>query len=765
MLDPTPIRRRKRLWALGLVTGTIVVAMALATRGLDPNSPAIVGVIGFLYAFISGGLLAGAYLGAGIGLGLVLARWLLPESSHRAWIALALGPGLLTYLSHALGTLGLLSGLIGQFTAAVTLLAGLSLFAWRLGVGVRARPNLPQPPIAGVLWVLPAALLLIASCNPPGWLWESEGYGYDALSYHLQLPQEWARGPRLAPLPHNVYSYLPGGMESAFLHIAALTGGGLRPPGTPAEATSASFYLTPSATGVPTPVGLLAYDGAGAIACQLLHAGFALIASLLIARVAWALLTSLGITSRPAAEAGALAGAAALSVPWVTVVASLPYNEMTVNALLAGAILVTLDSPSPWRRGLVTGTLVGLAVTAKPTAAFLAAPLAGFFLLSRLQFRQWWPAIAAGSLAGALTVAPFLIRNYLACGNPIFPAGTSLFGSGHWSVEQVARFALNHREAAPLVERIGLLFAWRGDGLGGQPRGLLHAQWSIFAPAGVATLALTLALRKQARRDALILLAGVGAMLVWWLGWSHCQSRFLLPLVVPLAIGVGLLAGMCTRTLSVSPNTSLARLGLVLLAALPLLTAAMGTRLFLSQRRVLGDDRGFPNLFLADGTASRTGEAFRRDLPSLPEPERTRALQAMDPETCVNMMLAFEGPRVYLLGGATPFYFTTPVRYHSTWDASPVGDAARAFPDQPERWNDFLRARGIEIILADFSELSRLARDGWYDPAITPEAAAMWLLHHAQPIREWTRPGDTGGFPLRGLYRLKSATAKPEATL
>jgi hypothetical protein len=759
MLDPTPIRRRKRLWALGLATGTVVVAMALATRGQDPGAPPIVGVIGLLYAFISGGLLAGAYLGAGIGLGLALLRLLLPDSSHRAWIALVLGPGLLTYISHALGVLGLLSGPAGQFTAAVTLVAGLSLLAWRLGVGVRARPNLPQPPVAGLLWVLPAAVLLLASCNPPGWLWESEAFGYDALSYHLQLPQEWARGTRLWPLAHNVYSYLPGGVESAFLHISALTGGGIGPS---ASAAQAAALLAPETA--LAPVGLLAHDGAGAVACQLLHAGFAMIASVVIARIAWALLTMHGIASRPAAEAGAIAGAAALSVPWVTVVGSLPYNEMAVNALLAGAVLAAIDPSAPWRRGLATGALVGLAVTAKPTAAFLAAPLAGFLLLSNLQFRQWWAAMATGSIAGALAIAPFMIRNYLASGNPIFPAGTSLFGTGHWNAEQVARFALAHRADVPFADRLGLLLSWQGDGLGGQPRGLLHAQWSVFAPIGLAAL-LAAAAWRPARRDVLFLLAGAAAMLIWWLGWSHCQSRFLIPMIVPLAIGIGLLAGRATGTLSSKPDATIWRLVLLSLAALPLLTAATGARLFLSQRRVLGDDRAFPNLFLADGTTSRTGEILRRDLPTLPEPERSAALRAMDPEACVNLLFSSEGPRIYLLGGATPFYFTTPVRYHTTWDASPVGDAARAFPDQPERWGDFLRARGIEYILADFAELSRLARDGWYDPAITPEAAAMWLLHHAQPVREWTRPGETGGFPLRGLYRLRPAGPKPEATL
>src|SRR5438105_4656560 len=34
----------------------------------------------------------------------------------------------------------------------------------------------------------PIAILFIASTFPPGSLWGMEGYGYDVMEYHLQLP-------------------------------------------------------------------------------------------------------------------------------------------------------------------------------------------------------------------------------------------------------------------------------------------------------------------------------------------------------------------------------------------------------------------------------------------------------------------------------------------------------------------------------------------------------------------------------------------------
>ena len=62
---------------------------------------------------------------------------------------------------------------------------------------------------AALLWTAaPAvAVLLVAACSAPGWLWASEFGGYDALSYHLQLPKEWLHLKKITTLDHNVYSH------------------------------------------------------------------------------------------------------------------------------------------------------------------------------------------------------------------------------------------------------------------------------------------------------------------------------------------------------------------------------------------------------------------------------------------------------------------------------------------------------------------------------------------------------------------------------
>src|SRR5690606_21975160 len=155
---------------------------------------------------------------------------------------------------------------------------------------------------------LPAiAVMIVAACNPTGWLWPGEGNGYDALSYHLQLPHEWIARGSLAPLEHNIYSYLPSYIEAAFMHIGVMMGAPATPP-----PTGGAW-------------GLLAADGAGVISAQLLSAFSALVAAWITARFALRLLT--GAPAWLAQACAGLAAATVLATPWTVVTGALPYTE------------------------------------------------------------------------------------------------------------------------------------------------------------------------------------------------------------------------------------------------------------------------------------------------------------------------------------------------------------------------------------------------------------------------------------------------------
>ena len=106
-----------------------------------------------------------------------------------------------------------------------------------------------------------------------------------------------------------------------------------------------------------------------------------------------------------------------------------------------------------------------------------------------------------------LVAAPWLVRNWQASGNPIFPFGHTLLGMGAWDAGQFERWAREHHESASFFGRVGMMFV-RPAG-GGQARGVLHPQWALFFPA-VAVLG-AVAWRGAAKGLAVRLAAGLGA--------------------------------------------------------------------------------------------------------------------------------------------------------------------------------------------------------------------------------------------------------------
>src|SRR5690606_23979489 len=120
-------------------------------------------------------------------------------------------------------------------------------------------------------------------------------------------------------------SFLPGYVEAAFYQLAVMMGAPAQPPA-PGQA-----------------FGLLAGDGSGLIAAQLLHAGLGLGAAILVGRAARLAARRAGARDDVGALAGALAGALFISIPWVIVTGSLAYNEMALLALFAGALIAAMD--------------------------------------------------------------------------------------------------------------------------------------------------------------------------------------------------------------------------------------------------------------------------------------------------------------------------------------------------------------------------------------------------------------------------------------
>lgn len=761
-LPPRRQRIARHKWLLLTVGLALGGALLASTIGLNDGEPPAFGVVSLISAWLTGGLIAALWFAAAIGLGKPLARLLLgrdADASTLVWAQLALGPAAMLVLNHLLGWAGLLSGPTGRVCAIALLLIGLPLLGAQLFAFVRRRGRLPEVPGTAVLGTVGVAILLCAAASTPGWLWRSEAGGFDALSYHLPLAQEWAQaGARLAPLPHNVYSFLPSYVEAAFLHIAALLGGSL---------TSGEAH--------------------GVIACQYLHALFAVLAAVLVGRA-----TTLAArrfvqhaSGLATSTAGGIAAAIVIATPWSVVTGSLAYNEMAMLAMLAGAMVVALlpAEITPARRALACAVLLGVACGCKPTALFFGGPIVGLLLLITTSPRSWPAMLGIGLVGGLVAFGPPLIRNWSAAGNPVFPAGVAVFGTQRatdwgWNQKQVENFKTGHARHGTVSEQVARLFSTeptRGT-VDGEPRGMMHSQWGILWPVGLIAV-IALLPRRETRTIGIALLGGTLAGCAFWVLGTHGQSRFLVPLMPGLAIAIGI--GFASLTNSSAP---LARVAALLGAVVPLIQSASLIKGWV----VEGYAR--PNAALVMGAASRTGNTLASRKGELTPSEFRDRLDASSPEVYCNLTL---GPdeRVLLLGDATPLYFTCGTVYHSVWDRSPLGLAIERADTDPSRWTALLRetldarsaAHGgppigsqTRYVLVNFGELNRYWSTYGYDPAVTPQTLLAWLGTLGEPTREWMPEVD--GLMLswhdivredwrrwtgRALWKLDAAPSKP----
>lgn len=680
------------------------------------------------------------YLAGAIGLGR-LARPLFRGAADPFALQVGAGLSIQLTLSHLLGITGLLAGATGRAITIALAAAGLAILAHQLRAG-RTAPGTNEPPrnrwagpLSLVIPSIGAAILLVAASSPPGWLWDSEFGGYDALSYHLQLPQEWLLSGRIWPVEHNVYSYLPGYIESAFVHLAVMTGAPAR-------------YMADG-----SGYGLLAGDGSRAIACQNLAAGLALISAWLTTRWARAGLAELGFSGRAASMAAAAAGALVILTPWVQVTGSLAYNETGVLAMFAAALIAAGDRAlHPAARTALAAWFVGVACGLKPTALLMAAPPVALMLAVTVPPKDWWKLAAPGILAGAAALAPWLIRNALASGNPVFPALSSIFGTGHWTAEQVDRFARGHHFQGSFLDALRLLFLPDPtDPAGPRHRGLLHPQWGLFAPLILLSAVPALAIRRT-RGAAVILVSALLLQLIAWLLTTHIQSRFLMPMLIP---GAGLLAlaaaplrdraGRGLHDLALTTNSRItvrAQVAMlaVLLAQVPVVVqAALGWRNFALQQRDRDEagrpaGPGHPNGALLAGPGYFSGDVLRRARDLLP-PDQWNAALTAGPALYLNLQPPAEP--VLLVGESAPFYYTIPLRYSTTWDTNPLARAARERPADPGAWAGLVFPEGRGLVLINFGELQRYQRSGTLDPDLDPQRIADWIRAEGRVLQTW----------------------------
>jgi hypothetical protein len=478
---------------------------------------------------------------------------------------------------------------------------------------------------------------------------------FDAIEYHLQGPKEYFRAGRIAFLPHNVYTSMPFGVE--MLHLLGM------------EVLNDWWW--------------------GALAGQLLVASFAPATAGMIA------LTALRIGSPRAAWVAAVVY---LTTPWVYRLAVIPYVEGPLCYYHAALVWAAFRASSAEADGLrarlwgVAGLLAGGAMACKyPALISAVVPFGLLALVEAFRRRSARVALAFG-LGWAVVMAPWLGRNLIDTGNPVYPLAYKVFGGRHWDAAREAKWSSAH---GPRPVSAGALAGSLVDVAG-------RSDWQSPLYLALAPLALV---RPGSRRQAGALWGYVAYLfLTWWL-LTHRLDRFWLPLLPPLAVLAGLGADWTRH------RAWLALLGL-------LLALALLTNLSYCSTALVGFNEWTGDL-----------PALRSQVPRLLNPPLVRLDETLP-----------DGSRVLLVGQAAVFHFNHPIVYNTVFNEETFETLTRDRTPAQIRQN--LAARGITHVYVDWYEIDRYRSPGNYGftDYVTPEVlarlVAQGVLGPAEPIGE-----------------------------
>lgn len=609
-----------------------------------------------------------------------------------------LGVGILCLLEFGLGLAGRLdrASWIASFGAILLIATGTQALRIRRAIREDARVRLPSVEAAHWLWlaVVPfAAVTMVVATAPPGVLWPEEGNGYDVLEYHLAVPKTNYEAGRITCLPNNVYAAFPLNVEMLYLLAMVLRGGAIE----------------------------------GILMAQMFNA---LLACLAVAAV-WASARPLG--PRAAVVAGTLTG----TCGWLVYLSGVAYVEnglVLFTALALGAWMrwyaagaggqvaeaggradPGADASRPDAFALLSGLFAGLACGCKYTAAVLVAiPLGIMFVWQALSARcgAACPAERRTAFRGSTspppeslretgeryrgsgirapllfalgllgTFGPWLARNAVTFGNPVFPLATRWIGyrPGVWDAESESRWVRGHQPAEELRSPQGrIAMLWRGV--------LAHPR------VGPAIWLLALAGAVTGRRMCGPLCAIVGMQILLWTGTTTLVERFAVPILPPL----------------------------ILLAAHAAADAGRARFAALAVAVMLGASANLYHIggLYYDRSRLRDADGRVQKIPWHGQIEWF--LDGQWPGTahwgCIDRDLPREA-RVLLVGDARPFYVRRPCDYAVVFNPHPLARVVRDGRDAAAvlAW---LRGSGFTHVYVDWAEMKRLRSTYGFWPEI-----------------------------------------------
>jgi hypothetical protein len=542
---------------------------------------------------------------------------------------------------------GVGAGLLGVFTLVGGRLGWLTPWSCRASLGLLAaaglvrsrlwrasKPKLDSWSVLfGIVLTPFVALMILGSMLPT--------IDFDVLEYHLQGPKEYFQAGRISFLPHNVYTNMPFGVE--MLHLLGM------------EVLDDWWW--------------------GGLVGQVLVAFFAPATAILIAAAA----------SRGASTwAGWMTAIVYLTTPWIYRLAAIAYVEGPLcfyHGALIWAVVCIQANIATSRRGFWTllGLLAGCAMGCKYPALFTAVIPFGA-IAARASWRGRSLAPAGCYLLGwAIVIGPWLFKNVLDTGNPVYPLANSVFHGRHWDSAHEIKWTAAH---GPLPITAWRLWSSVVDVAG-------RSDWQSPLYVALAPLAL---LRPGSRRLAFALWCFViYVFFAWWL-LTHRLDRFWLPILPPLAILAGLGADWTRR------RGWTIVLGTILVIALVTNLAYISTAL----------------AGLNEWTADLV--RLRRNLP-----ERwNRPLARLD-ETLP------KDARPLLVGQAAVFHLDHAVAYNTVFNPETIELLASG--KTPEQFRRALQQRNLTYIYVDWLEIQRHRKPGGYGftEFVTRDRFAEWV--------------------------------------
>lgn len=302
----------------------------------------------------------------------------------------------LTSLEEGILSIGLGMGLLGT---SIFILGAFGLFkGWVFAAlfgciclicaGVFRKETILPPPLRLPVsaWLGFVALFLSALLAFTPEIYE------DVLVYHFTVPKTYLEAGRILYIPNNVFSNMP--MLVEIFYGAAL--------------------------------GL-----SDAVCAHFIHWGFGLLSGLAI----------LALSRRLFGISGWTGAALFWSLPVVMAIAGIGLVDLALCFFgMAGLLSIVAGGGSVFW-AVLTGFFAGICLSIKYTGLWMALAILSFFLYKRMSAKR----LLAASVVALAVFAPWLIKNLVLTGNPVYPFLWSFFGGQDWS-ETSSAIYLRHIE-------------------------------------------------------------------------------------------------------------------------------------------------------------------------------------------------------------------------------------------------------------------------------------------------------------------------------